>query len=121
MDCLECGDKIIGRSDKKFCNDSCRNAFNNKQNKASSALMRTINTKLKRNHRILSEHQFIDGKAKTTSAKLSAEQFDFEYFTQQKIYKNGAEYRFVYDIGYKFLEDGWVLLVRKEQQPDRQI
>ena len=33
--CLECGDKIVGRIDKKFCSDGCRNAYNNKVNKDS--------------------------------------------------------------------------------------
>ncbi len=114
MNCLECGEKIIGRSDKKFCNDACRNAYNNKLNSDSSSIMRNINNRLRRNHRILSEVSFNEGKAKTTRSKLSAEGFDFDYFTQLRVYKNGAEYRFVYDIGYKFLEDDWILLVRKE-------
>ena len=114
QNCLECGDQIIGRSDKKFCNDGCRNAYNNKHNRDSSNLMRNINNKLRKNHRILSEQKFVDGKAKTTRNKLTSEGFDFEYFTNFKIYKNGAEYRFLYDIGFRFLEDDWILLVRKE-------
>ncbi len=112
--CLECGEKIIGRSDKKFCNDACRNAYNNRHNKDMSNLMRRINNKLRKNFRILSEQKFIDGKVKTTKQSLSINGFDFTYFTHFKIYKNGAEYRFVYDIGYKFLEDDWVLIVKKE-------
>lgn len=112
--CLECGEKIIGRSDKKFCNDGCRNTYNNKHNKDSSNLMRNINNKLRKNHRILSEQKFMEGKAKTTRNRLISEGFDFEYFTNLIVYKNGAEYRFLYDIGYKFLEDDWILLVRKE-------
>jgi hypothetical protein len=112
--CLECGEKIIGRSDKKFCNDGCRNAYNNQHNKDSSNLMRNVNNKLRKNHRVLSEQRYTEGKAKTTRNKLFSEGFDFDYFTTLKIYKNGAEYRFVYDIGYKLLEDDWILLVRKE-------
>ena len=27
--CLECGDAIAGREDKKFCCDGCRNSYNN--------------------------------------------------------------------------------------------
>ena len=114
QNCLECGDTIIGRSDKKFCNDGCRNAYNNKHNKDSSNLMRNINNKLRKNHRVLSEQKYTEGKAKTTRNRLIAEGFDFEYFTSLIIYKNGAEYRFLYDIGYKLLEDDWILLVRKE-------
>ena len=33
--CPECGEKIIGRVDKKFCSDYCRNAFNNKSKQGS--------------------------------------------------------------------------------------
>lgn len=114
MNCLECGDEIHGRSDKKFCSDGCRNAFNNKNNRDTTNLIRNINNKLRKNHRILSEQNYIDGKAKTTKNKLTSEGFSFDYFTNLRIYKNGAEYRFVYDIGYKYLEDDWILLVRKD-------
>lgn len=111
--CLECGEKIIGRADKKFCNDACRNVYNNKQNRDSSNLMRNVHNKLRRNYRILSELNFIDGKSKTTRNKLASEGFDFDYFTNLKTYRNGAEYRFIYDIGYKFLEEDWLLVVKK--------
>lgn len=53
--CLDCGDKLVGREDKKFCSDSCRNAFNNKINKDSTNYMRNINNKLRKNYRILSD------------------------------------------------------------------
>ena len=28
--CLDCGDSLRGRTDKKFCSDQCRNSYNNK-------------------------------------------------------------------------------------------
>ena len=111
MECLECGEKIIGRSDKKFCNDACRNAFNNKQNKDSSNLMRNVNNKLRKNHRILEELN-IEGKTKVSKAKLDGLGFYFNFFTNIKVYKNGSEYKFVYDQGYKMLEDEFILLVK---------
>ena len=114
MNCLECGEKIAGRSDKKFCSDDCRNAYNNKLNKDSTNLMRNINNRLRKNYRILSEQNFNEGKAKTTRTKLVSEGFDFDYFTNLKVYKNGAEYRFTYGIGYKFLDEDWILVVKNE-------
>ena len=111
MECLECGEKIIGRSDKKFCNDACRNAFNNKQNKDSTNLMRNVNNKLRKNHRILEELN-IEGKTKVSKAKLDGLGFYFNFFTNIKVYKNGSEYKFVYDQGYKMLEDEFILLVK---------
>lgn len=113
MNCLECGEKIIGRSDKKFCNDACRNAYNNKQNKDSTNLMRNVNNKLRKNYRILREIN-IDGKTKVSKAKLDILGFDFDYFTNLKVYKNGSEYKFIYDYGYKVLEEDFVLIVKNQ-------
>lgn len=113
MNCLECGEKIIGRSDKKFCNDACRNAYNNKQNKDSSNLMRNINNKLRKNYRILTEVN-TNGKTKVAKSKLDGLGFDFDYITNLKVYKNGSEYRFIYDYGYKLLEDDFVLIVKNQ-------
>nr|WP_315034427.1 hypothetical protein [uncultured Chryseobacterium sp.] len=113
MNCLECGEKIIGRSDKKFCNDACRNAYNNKQNKDSSNLMRNINNKLRKNYRILVEIN-IEGKTKAAKSKLKSLGFDFDYFTNLKVYKNGSEYKFIYDYGYKLLEEDFVLIVKNQ-------
>ncbi|NIF04914.1 hypothetical protein F3J23_05620 [Chryseobacterium sp. Tr-659] len=113
MNCLECGEKIIGRSDKKFCNDACRNAYNNKQNKDSSNLMRNVNNKLRKNYRILVEVN-TEGKTKVTKSKLESLGFDFDYFTNFKIYKNGSEYQFIYDYGYKILEDDFILIVKNQ-------
>ena len=113
MNCLECGEKIIGRSDKKFCNDACRNAYNNKQNKDSTNLMRNINNKLRKNYRILTEVN-IEGKTKIARSKLDSLGFDFDYFTNLKVYKNGSEYKFIYNYGYKLLEDDFVLIVKNQ-------
>ena len=110
--CLECGSKILGRADKKFCNDECRNSFHNKQNKDSSNFMRVVNNKLRKNFRIIDGLIDSSNKAKTTKNHLLALGFDFTYFTHFKVYKNGAEYRFVYSVGYKMLDEDWILLVR---------
>ena len=69
--CPECGDKIIGRADKKYCSSSCRNARNNSQNKDSKNMMRNINNRLRKNYRIL-EKLNPEEKTKTTKAKLNA-------------------------------------------------
>ncbi|MGX9986027.1 DUF2116 family Zn-ribbon domain-containing protein [Chryseobacterium sp. POL2] len=111
LSCPECGEKIVGRSDKRFCSDACRNTYNNRQNKDSSNLMRNINNVLRKNHRILTELN-TDGKTKIQKSKLVTQGFSFDYFTQFIVYKNASEYRFVYDQGYKFLEDDWLLLVK---------
>ena len=40
--CLECGNELMGRIDKKFCSDGCRNAYHNKVNPATKNLIRNI-------------------------------------------------------------------------------
>lgn len=51
--CMECGEPLIGRSDKKFCGDYCRNAYNNRLHKAERRLMDGINRRLARNYKVL--------------------------------------------------------------------
>ena len=111
--CLECGEKIIGREDKKFCSDGCRNAYNNKMNKDSNNIMRNINNKLRKNYRILTELN-VDGKSKTTKTKLLGKGFDFDFFTNILKTKTGNTYYFLYDQGYMLLENDFYILVKKD-------
>ena len=111
--CLECGDTIVGREDKKFCSDGCRNAYNNKINKDQNNLMRNINNKLRKNYRILCELNPED-KGKTTKTKLLGKGFDFEFFTSILKTKTGNTYFFLYDQGYRALEDDFYMLVKKD-------
>ena len=111
--CLECNDKILGREDKKFCSDGCRNNYNNRMNKDSTNIMRNINNKLRKNYRIFSEIN-VEGKAKATKAKLLSKGFSFEYFTNILTTKTGNTYYFVYDQGYMHLDNDFYMLVKKD-------
>ncbi|MGS2738444.1 hypothetical protein [Sinomicrobium sp. M5D2P17] len=110
--CLECGEKVSGRTDKKFCSDHCRNTYNNRLNKDSKNLIRNINNKLRKNYRILSELNPGD-KTKTTKMRLMEKGFDFEYFTNVYTTRNGTIYYFLYDLGYLPLENDFYMVVRK--------
>jgi hypothetical protein len=111
--CLECHEKIVGREDKKFCSDGCRNAYNNKMNKDHTNLMRNINNKLRKNYRVLSELN-PEGKTKTTKNKLISKGFDFDLMTSVYTTKTGNTYYFVYDQGYMAVENEGFVLVKKE-------
>ena len=111
--CLECSEKIVGREDKKFCSDSCRNAFNNKINKDSTNFMRNVNNKLRKNYRILSELN-TEGKSKATRDKMINKGFDFDFFTNILHTKTGNTYYFLYDQGYRSLDNDYFMLVKKE-------
>ncbi len=111
--CLECGEKIVGRIDKKFCSDGCRNAYNNNVNKDSKNLIRNTNNRLRKNYRIL-EVLNPDQKTKTSRGKLIELGFDFNYFTSIYTTKAGAIYYFVYNQGYLPLEGDYYALVKRE-------
>ena len=111
--CPECGDKIIGRADKKFCSDACRNAHNNTLNKDNKNLVRNINNRLRKNYRILEALNTSD-KTKTTKEKLLRLGFSFEYFTGIYTTKTGSVYYYLYDQGYLPLENDYYLLVKRD-------
>ena len=103
----------MGRIDKKFCSDHCRNAYNNKINKDRSNLVRNINNRLRKNYRILEELNPTE-KTKTSRAKLLAKGFSFDYFTSIYTTKTGTIYYFIYDQGFLSLDNNKFLLVKKE-------
>ncbi|MEN8125193.1 MAG: DUF2116 family Zn-ribbon domain-containing protein [Bacteroidota bacterium] len=111
--CLECGEPIKGRSDKKFCSDYCRNAYNNKVNKDSKNLIRNTNNRLRKNYKILSDLN-TSGKTKTTRNKLNDKNFDFNLFTSIYTTKAGNVYYYIYDQGYLKLENDYYLLIKKD-------
>lgn len=112
--CLECGEKVIGRADKKFCCDQCRNAYNNHLNKPSKNLIRNINNRLKRNYRILEEFR-PEAKTKISKSRLINRGFDFDYLTNIYHTKKGTVYYFVYDLGYLPLENDMFMIVKRER------
>lgn len=111
--CSECGRNLFGRADKKFCSDSCRSSFNNRSIVGSDKYLRRINRKLKRNRSIL-ESLNPNGKLKTHQERLIKEGFDFDFFTNVYTTKDQREYRFCYEQGYLVLDNGFVLLVKRE-------
>ena len=111
--CLECGEKVVGRIDKKFCSDYCRNTFNNKVNKDSKNLIRNTNNRLRKNYKILTDLN-TTGKTKVTRRKMFDRGFDFRLFTSIYTTKTGNVYFYVYNQGYLELESEVYLLVKQD-------
>ena len=111
--CLECSEPFMGRADKKFCSDYCRNAYNNKINKDGKNLIRNTNNRLRKNWRIL-EKLNSKGKGTVGKKKLDIEGFDFNYITEVYTTKAGKIYYFCYDQGYSALEGDMYMLVKKD-------
>ena len=113
--CLDCGTVLHGRADKKFCDDQCRNNYNNQLNSSSYNQMRNINNILRKNRRILEELN-PTGKTKSTLKKMAAKGYDFNYLTNIYQTQNGKTYHFCYGYGYLPLEGDEVLLVKREEK-----
>lgn len=111
--CLECNEPMVGRSDKKFCSDYCRNAYNNRQNSDSNNLVRNINNTLRKNRRIL-EKLNPNEKTKTSRDTMLSLGFNFNYHTHLYTTKTGSSYLFCYEYGYLMLENDEVLIVKRD-------
>ena len=115
--CLACGKPLKGRIDKKFCDDYCRNNYNNQQKAKSnySSLVRNINNALRKNRRILQSLN-PTGKTKVHREKLTEHGFDFNLFTSLYTTKEGATYHYCYEQGYLQTDKDWFLLVIKQEK-----
>lgn len=111
--CLHCGQPLMGRSDKKFCNADCRSTYNNNLNRQANNLIRKVNRVLYRNRRILKK---LNPTGKTTLHKniLLQEKFDFNYYTNIFRTQKGHIYYFCYDQGYLLLENDYLTLVERQ-------
>jgi predicted nucleic acid-binding Zn ribbon protein len=116
--CLACGKPVKGRTDKKFCDDYCRNQYNNQlKQEAASPLVKKINAILKNNHRLLQGMVPAgDDLGKCPRQKLVDGGFNFQYITHQYTNKKGNVYCFVYDYGYLPIEGDWVLVVKRAEK-----
>ena len=98
--CLQCGEPFSGRTDKKFCTESCRSTYHYYQSlEKEDSLYTTIDKQLKTNRRILKEFNRA-GKATVRKQLLMDEGFDPKYFTHYWKAKNGNVYLFCYEYGF---------------------
>lgn len=111
--CLECGLKLSGRKDQKFCTDYCRNTYNNRLNEDATNYMRRINRILRKNRKIL-ETLNPSGKRTVDGITLAEEGFNFHYFTNTYTTQKGNIYFFCYEQGYTRLDNEQYMLVHKQ-------
>ena len=114
--CMACGKPVKGRSDKKFCDDYCRNVYNNDLKSDTNNYVRNINNALSRNRRILAGClNTSEEMAKTTKDKLLHKGIQFKYHTHTYTNKKGNVYFFCYDYGWLALENDWYLVVKNNK------
>jgi len=113
--CLDCGEPITGRSDKKFCSDQCRNNYNNKLNSESLYYVRNINSILRKNRRIL-DYLIAQKKEIVHKDKLTSMGFNFNYFTRIKNMDQNRVCFFCYEQGYFPVNDEFFSLVKYDEE-----
>ncbi|MBE8721070.1 hypothetical protein [Sphingobacterium pedocola] len=112
--CLECLKPVKGRADKRFCDDACRNVYNNRLNSDQNNTVRNINYILRKNRRILQAFLGNEKLIKTPLEKLQKEGFQFDYHTHLLRTSKGQSYVFVYEYGYLPLENDLYLIVKQK-------
>ena len=111
--CLDCNAVLKGRADQKFCNDQCRNHYNNQLKTEDRTVVKHINKILAKNRNVLKQHN-PSGKTKVKKTLLLKAGFDFDYHTHYYTTQNGHQYVFCYEYGYLSLDNEEILLVKKE-------
>lgn len=99
----------MGRADKKFCSDMCRNTRNNRLTAFKNNTIRNIHNALKKNRRILDD---LCPAAKARVPRKTLAGFDFSYFTHLRKTQKGNTCYFIYDMGYLELGNDFILIFR---------
>jgi predicted nucleic acid-binding Zn ribbon protein len=112
--CMACGKAIIGRADKKYCDDFCRNNYNNTIKADANNFVRNVVNALKKNRRIL-EELLPEGEEmlRCSADKLNRAGFEYRYHTHTYTNKKGDTYLFCFEYGYLQLEGNSVLIVKR--------
>src|SRR5688500_8236601 len=113
--CLSCGKPVKGRSDKKFCDDYCRNNYNNQAKADTNNYVRNINNALRKNRHSLEEVLGTVGMTKVAKQRLLNEGFQFKFHTHTYTTTKGSTYYFCYEYGYLLLEADLLLIVKKKE------
>ncbi len=112
--CLQCGEIIIGRIDKKFCDAQCRNSYNNKTKRDTEKRIIEVNRILRRNRKILKQFN-PEGKTTVRKEYLEKLNFNFSFHTHTFTTIHDNTYKFCYEYGYLNLDDGVKVLIVNEQ------
>ena len=111
--CVNCGKTLAGRSDKKYCDDNCRNEYFNKQKEIERKEIRAIDLALKRNRRILKSFFEEEKDTYVKEKALQEKGFVFNYHTHHTVTKTKQdEYLFCYDYGYRKTQEGLYRIIK---------
>jgi len=101
--CLNCGETLYGRTDKKFCNATCKNNFHNMETRHFKLGCRIFEEKLRRNHIIL-ESLLQTGMNSAQKSRLEEAGFDPGVTSGVVMQKNRQMEFICLDIIYRMTE-----------------
>ena len=107
--CLDCGDIIRGRTDKKFCSDQCRNNYNNRLNRDSNNYVRNVHGLLRKNRRILAD-LYSEKRLRVHRDALFALGYNFSFFTHVIDTPSGLRFQYCFEYGYRETGDDFLEL-----------
>ncbi|MFM2360338.1 MAG: hypothetical protein RLY16_2331 [Bacteroidota bacterium] len=114
--CLVCNSPLKGRIDKKFCDDYCRNQFNNQQKSQERYYqqVRLVNNILLKNRKIIGSLLNENNPSiRVHRQKLQELGFNFGYVTQLTQSKTGKTLFHCYDFSYCNCDQDKIYLTRK--------
>jgi predicted nucleic acid-binding Zn ribbon protein len=117
--CLDCGEIIRGRTDKKFCSDQCRNNFNNRLNRDTNNFVRNVHGLLRKNRRILSD-LYSENKMKVHKDALFALGYNFSFFTHVIESSDGRKFQYCFEYGFSDAGNDFLELKFNSQYLDYQ-
>lgn len=117
-DCLYCNKEILfGRTDKRFCNDTCRNNYNREIRARKTFVepaVKEIFRVIQKNYDILNSvtMKFNFSLPHVVSRQfLIDNNFHFKFFTSIRKQSDGSIYCFCFEYGWKELPDHKVMLI----------
>ncbi|SHH70153.1 hypothetical protein [Winogradskyella jejuensis] len=98
--CLYCNKKLIGRTDKKYCDPQCKSSHQYQREKQKpKRFYNKVDNQLRLNRKLLKEYNRA-GKATVRSGILIKEGFNPKFFTHYWKNKKEDVYFFVYEYGF---------------------
>lgn len=107
--CLQCGLPLVGRADKKYCDDGCRNTYHNARMMDANRICRPYHRSLKQNYSLLFEH-FNSGQQLVHKDELLMYGFDPKVGTGINLMEDGTLCYGVYDLEYYEKKDRYIYI-----------
>ena len=111
--CVACGTPLVGRNDKRFCDDACRSSYHNMIGREQNGFILHINKILKRNRKILIDLYNLNLSI-VPLQKLQENGFLFGFCTSIEERRKREYIRYCYEYGYTVKSRKHVKIVKQE-------